>query len=289
MRNLTEQNLTAAVIASMAGAQDERLKEVMASLVKHLHAFIREVNLTEEEWLLGIQFLTATGQMSDEKRQEFILLSDTLGATTMKDLINNRKPPGVTEYTILGPFHRAAAPGLPFLGDISGGFEGDPVLVRGRVLAPDGSPIPDAALDVWQSDAEGFYDLQKPELEGMALRGVFRTDAGGRYAFRTIKPAFYPIPDDGPVGKLLRTLGRHPYRPAHIHFIVSAEGYVPVTTELFADGDPYLDSDAVFGVRQSLIVPFVLHDSAQEAAQFNLPAPFYTVDFNFILDPDGSA
>ena len=285
MRNLTEANLTDAVIATLANAEDARTKEILTSLVKHLHAFIREVNLTEAEWLAGIQFLTATGQMSDDKRQEFILLSDTLGATTMKDIINNRKPAGATEYTILGPFHRADAPELPLSSNIAGDISGEPVIVSGRVLAPDGQPIPNAALDVWQSDAEGHYDLQMPDLEGTALRAIFHTDAQGRFVFRTIKPSFYPIPYDGPVGQMLIATRRHPYRPAHIHFIVSASGYKAVTTELFAEGDPYLDSDAVFGVRESLIVPFVRHESADEAAGLNVPTPFYTVNFDFILEP----
>lgn len=284
MYNLTESNLTEAVIHAMQGAKDERTKEIMTSFVRHLHAFIREVNLTEEEWLAGIQFLTATGQMCDERRQEFILLSDTLGATTMKDFINNRKPPGVTEYTILGPFHRKDAPHLPLMSNLAGDIPGEPTIIRGRVLSPEGKPIPDALLDVWQSDAEGFYDLQRPEIEGTALRGIFHTDQEGNFVFRTIKPSYYPIPYDGPVGQLLIALGRHPYRPAHIHFIVSAEGYKPVTTELFVEGDPYLDSDAVFGVRESLVVPFVRHDSEDEAARLEVPAPFYTVDYDFVLE-----
>ena len=285
MRNLTEENLSDAVIAAMAGAKDARFKEIMTGLVKHLHAFIREVDLTEAEWLAGIQFLTAVGQKCDEKRQEFILLSDTLGATTMKDIINNRKPPGVTEYTILGPFHRPDAPKFPLAGDIAGRIHGESVFLRGRVLGPDGSPIPNAMLDVWQSDAEGFYDLQKADVNGTALRGIFHTDADGNYHFRSIKPAFYPIPDDGPVGQMLIAMGRHPYRPAHIHFIVSAGGYQPVTTELFVAGDPYLDSDAVFGVRESLIVPFVRNDSEEDAQRLGASVPFFTADYDFILEP----
>ncbi len=283
MQGPTTANLTEAVIASMADARDARLKEILTSLVKHLHAFIREVNLTEAEWLAGIQFLTATGQMCDDKRQEFILLSDTLGATTLKDMINNRKPPGVTAYTILGPFHRPGAPELPLGASLADDLPGEPVLVSGHVLTPDGRPIPGAALDVWQSDAEGHYDLQMPGLEGTALRGVFHTDAEGHFFFRTIKPSFYPIPDDGPVGQMLVATARHPYRPAHIHFIISADGYQSVTTELFVDGDRYLDSDAVFGVRKSLVVPFVRHDSPEEAAQLNVSSPFYTVDYDFVL------
>lgn len=285
MRNLTESNLSDAVIASMSGAQDARFKEIMTSLVKHLHAFIREANLTETEWLMGIQFLTAVGKKCDEKRQEFILLSDTLGATTMKDIINNRKPPGVTEYTILGPFHRTDAPVFPLSGNIAGDMKGEPVIMRGRVLAPDGSPIPNARLDVWQSDAEGFYDLQMPDVTGTALRGIFHTDTKGSYTIHTIKPSFYPIPDDGPVGQMLKAMGRHPYRPAHIHFIVSADGYESVTTELFVSGDPYLDSDAVFGVRESLVVPFVQNESEDEASKMGVSAPFYSVDFDFVLEP----
>jgi len=285
VRNLTETNATEAVVHTFEGTPDERLKEIMTSLVKHLHAFIREVSLTEAEWLTGIQFLTATGQKCDDRRQEFILLSDTLGATTMKDIINNRKPPGATEYTILGPFYRTDAPALPLGGNMAGHLSGEPVVVRGHVLAPDGRPIPNATLDVWQADAEGHYDLQMPDLKGTALRAIFHADAEGEFNFRTIKPSFYPIPHDGPVGQMLIATRRHPYRPAHIHFIVSADGYTSVTTELFAEGDPYLDSDAVFGVRGSLVVPFVHHASADEAVRLNVSAPFWTVDYDFVLDP----
>ena len=285
MRNLTEENLTEAVIAAMSGAQNNRFKEIMTSLVEHLHAFIQETGLTESEWLMGIQFLTAVGQKCDDKRQEFILLSDTLGATTMKDIINNRKPAGVTEYTILGPFYRQDAPELPLSANIAGGIPGEPVIIRGRVLDPDGTPIPNAKLDVWQSNAEGFYDLQMENLQGTALRGVFHTDAEGKYIFRTIKPSFYPIPSDGPVGQMLIAMGRHPYRPAHVHFMISAEGYQPVTTELFVADDPYLDSDAVFGVRESLIVPFVLLDAYEEAQSLGVSGSYFRVDYDFVLEP----
>lgn len=285
MRDLSEASLTEAVITSMANAQDERTKVVLTSLVKHLHAFIREVNLTEAEWLAGIQFLTATGQMCDPKRQEFILLSDTLGVTTMKDIINNRKPPGVTEYTILGPFHRTGAPQLALGDNLAKEMRGEPVVMRGRVLAPNGQSISNATLDVWQSDAEGHYDLQIPDLDGTALRGVFHSDTNGAYHFRTIKPSYYPIPNDGPVGQLLTATGRHPYRPAHIHFIISAEGYEPVTTELFIEGDPYLDSDPVFGVRASLVVQPVQHNSLEEAEQYNVTAPFDIIEYDFVLKP----
>src|SRR3990172_7576714 len=285
MRDLTEHNITDAVLSGFADANDARLKEIMTSLVKHLHAFIKEVNLTEAEWMAGIQFLPAAGHMCDANRQEFILLSDTLGATTIKDLINNRKPEGMTEYTIFGPFYRDGAPELPLNASIAGDIPGEPVIVSGRVLAPGGASLAEALLDVWHSDAEGFYDVQIPALTGLNLRGRFRTDAQGRYAFRTFKPAYYPTPIDGPVGKMLIALGRHPYRPAHIHFIVMADGYKPLTTELFVEGDPYLDSDAVFGVRESLVVPFTRHDSADDAKQRGVTAPFYTVNYDFVMEP----
>jgi hydroxyquinol 1,2-dioxygenase len=284
MRNLTEETLSDAVVAAMSGAKNARFKEIMTSLVKHLHAFMREVNLTEAEWLAGIQFLTAVGKRCDEKRQEFILLSDTLGATTMKDIVNNRKPPGVTEFTILGPFYRPDAPELQLSKSIAGNIPGEPAVIRGHVLAPDGSPITHAKLEVWQSDAEGFYDLQMPGIE-TALRAIFHTNSEGEYIFRTIRPSFYPIPHDGPVGQMLMAMGRHPYRPAHIHFIISAEAYQPVTTEIFVSGDPYLDTDAVFGVRESLVVKFVRHESEEEGERLNVSAPFYTVDYDFVLEP----
>jgi hydroxyquinol 1,2-dioxygenase len=286
MRNLTEANLTDAVVATFTGAENARLKEIMTSLVRHLHAFVREVALTEEEWLAGIEFLTATGQMCDARRQEFILLSDTLGASTLKDLINNRKPAGMTEWSILGPFYRGGADEVPLGASIAGDTPGEPVVVMGRVTSPDGAPRANALLDVWQSDSEGHYDLQVMDASHMNLRGRFHTDANGNYLFRTIKPSFYPIPDDGPVGKMLRAAGRHPYRPAHIHFKVSADGYKALTTELYVNGDPYLDSDVVFGVRSSLIVDLMKRESAEEAARYQVTAPFYAVHYDFVLEPD---
>jgi hydroxyquinol 1,2-dioxygenase len=285
MPNLTEANVTDAVLATFANTPDPRLKQIITSLVKHLHAFAREVNLTEDEWMAGIQFLTATGHLCDDKRQEFILLSDTLGLTTLKDVINHRQPQGVTEYTIFGPFYRDGAQELPSLGNIAAsGTPGEPTIVSGRVLTPQGQPLAGALLDVWQASGEGFYDVQLPGAD-INLRGKFRTDSEGHYLFRTVRPSAYPIPEDGPVGKMLRTVGRHPYRPAHIHFIVSADGYKSIITELFADGDQYLDSDAVFGVRSSLVVPFVRSDSQAEADRYGLAAPFYTVNYDFILEP----
>lgn len=281
-----EQALTDEVLATLEGAEDPRLREVMASLITHLHDFVRDVQPTEEEWAAGIHFLTEVGQMCDEKRQEFILLSDTLGVTALKDAINSPAGDGVTEASVLGPFYREGAPEVPHLSDIAGDVEGEPLIVSGAVTDPDGAPIAGALLDVWQATGEGFYDVQLDHLEGeSALRGRLRTDEGGRYIFRSIKPSSYPIPHDGPVGRMLDKLGRHPYRPAHIHFIVSAEGYEPVTTQLFVAGDPYLDSDAVFGVRDSLIVDFEKVDSVEEAERYGVSHPFYRVTYDFRLQP----
>jgi len=285
MSNNSEEQITQNVLDSMAHTPDARLKQVMSSLVSHIHTFMREVELTQEEWSLGIQFLTRTGHMSDEKRQEFILLSDITGVTMLVDAINHRLPDGATESTIFGPFYREGAAELPRGATISKDGRGEPVVVTGRVLSTDGTPIPGALLDVWETDENGLYEQQDPEQPEMNLRGKFRTDSLGRYCFVGIKPVSYAIPDDGPVGQLLRTLERHPFRPAHIHLLISADGFAPVTTHLFVKGDPYLDSDAVFGTKDTLIVDFVRHDSEEEAASYHVTVPFYRVEYDFVLKP----
>ncbi len=276
-------DITERVLRSLDRTPNPRLKAVMSSLVRHLHAFIREVEPTEAEWWQAIQFLTRVGQMCDDRRQEFILLSDVLGASILVDAINHRADDGATESTLLGPFYRPGAPELPAGASISRDGRGEPVVVWGHVRSTEGAPIAGAVLDVWQANAHGLYEQQDPTQPEMNLRGRFRTDAAGRYTFVTVRPASYPIPDDGPVGELLRALGRHPYRPAHIHFIVTAEGYAPLTTHLFVAGDPYLDSDAVFGTKDALVVEFVRSDSAEEAARYGVRAPFYTVQYDFVL------
>lgn len=281
----TEAQITESVLRSLEQTPNPRLKAIMTSLITHLHAFIREVELTEEEWWQAIQFLTRVGQMCNDRRQEFILLSDTLGVSMLVDAINHRADGRATESTVLGPFYREGAPELPAGASTSLDGRGEPAVITGRVLSTDGTPIPNALLDVWEGGDNGLYEQQDPNQPDMNLRGRFRTDAEGRFTIVAIKPVSYPIPDDGPVGDMLRALNRHPYRPAHIHFIVSADGYVPVTTHLFARGDPYLSSDAVFGVKESLIVDFVRHDSADEAAQHGVRAPFYTVEYDFVLKP----
>jgi hydroxyquinol 1,2-dioxygenase len=284
MRNLTEQNLTEAVLAKLDGCQDARFKQIMASLIKHLHAFVREVELTEAEWFAGIQFLTATGQKCDDKRQEYILLSDTLGVSMLVDAINHRKPGGATESTVLGPFYVSGAPELPIGADISEGLAGEKAYFSGRVLAPDGKPIAGATLDLWSTDNEGWYDVQL-QGQGMRARGKIRTDAEGRYAFWTVKPVSYPIPTDGPVGQMLLRMGRHPYRPAHTHMIVSAPGYEPVTTHLFVEGDPYLESDAVFGVKNSLVVGFARREPGTAPDGKRMDQAYFTVKYDFGLVP----
>ena len=285
MINNNEEQITRNVLDSMANTPNPRLKQVMTSLIIHLHTFIREVELSQEEWALGIQFLTRAGQICDEKRQEFILLSDITGTSMLVDAINHRLSEGATESTVFGPFYREGAPELPMGATISQDGRGEPAVVTGQVRSTNGTPIAGALLDVWETDENGLYEQQDPEQPDMNLRGKFRTDHEGRYFFVGIKPVSYAIPDDGPVGQLLRALSRHPFRPAHIHLLVSADGFMSVTTHLFVKGDPYLDSDAVFGTKDSLVVDFIRHTSEEEAARYHVTAPFYTVHFDFVLKP----
>lgn len=279
------EKITQNVLASFENAPDGRLKEIMTSLVLHLHAFLREVNLTEEEWMAGIQFLTRTGQMCGDTRQEFILLSDTLGVSMLVDAINHRAGEGSTENTIFGPFYREGAEEMPMGANISKDGKGDPAVVQGRVLATDGTPIANATLDIWEGGANGLYEQQDPDQPEMNLRGIFHTDDQGYYRFVAIRPVSYPIPDDGPVGGMLRALRRKHYRPGHIHLLVKAEGYSPLTTHIFASGDEFLVSDPVFGVKDSLVVDFNRNDSEEDAARYGVKAPFYTANFDFILKP----
>jgi hydroxyquinol 1,2-dioxygenase len=286
-RPTSEDDITAEVLRRVEATPDPRTREIMLSLLKHLHAFIKEVRLTEPEWWKGIDFLTRTGHMCDDRRQEFILLSDTLGVSMVTDLMSNSKPAGATESTVFGPFHRDGAPEMPFGGDIARVDRGGvTTIVSGRVVNLDGKPIAGALLDVWQVSADALYDSQEKELEGMNMRGLFRTDSEGRYQVRTKRPVHYQIPSDGPVGELLRATNRHPWRPAHTHFVISAEGYEPVTTHLFDSIDPYLNEDAVFGVKDSLIVNFEEHKTRDEAAKkYGLEPPFCTTEYDFVLAP----
>jgi hydroxyquinol 1,2-dioxygenase len=272
MRNLTQDNITQAVIARFADTPDPRLKQIVTSLVQHLHAFARDVKLTEGEWLQGIQFLTRTGQISDDKRQEFILLSDVLGLSMLTVAMNNDKPAGATEATVFGPFFVEGAPAYQHGDDIANGAVGIPCKVRGRIRDLDGKPVPHARIEVWQADAEGMYDVQRPDA-GHQARGSLVAGPGGEYHFQSILAEAYPIPDDGPVGDLLKATKRHPWRPAHLHFMIEAPGYETLITHVFRNGDQYLDSDAVFGVRESLIADWVKQ-----------PDGTYLVDYDFVLN-----
>ena len=274
----TEEGSAEVVAASFAGTPDPRLRELLTGLVRHLHAFVRETGLTQAEWAAAVDFVTAVGRKCDANRQEMILLSDVLGISMLVETVNNRTGGTATESTVLGPFHQVDSPRRELGDTIALDGRGEPCVVTGSVAGIDGTPLPGALVDVWQANADGYYDVQQPGIQPERnLRGLFATDDAGRFRFRTVVPRYYPIPDDGPVGELLRATGRHPYRPAHIHFLVSADGYRPVTTHLFVANSPYLDSDAVFGVKDSLVRPFETVDD---------PAgPFRTAHFDVVLQP----
>jgi len=286
-RQFNEDNLTAEVVKRLGKTKNARHRQIMASAVKHLHAFARDVHLTEEEWFEGIKFLTAVGQKCDDKRQEFILLSDVLGLSMMIVALNHKTLPGATEATVLGPFFAHGAKEYGYGGDLRVGctVKGEDVWVSGRVLGTDGKPVPNAVLDIWQAKADGIYDVQEADAE-FELRGRVKANAKGEYAFASYKPKFYSIPMDGPVGELTRaTTGNH-MRPAHMHAIVSAPGYQKVITHVFVDGDPYLDGDAVFAVKNSLIARYKKMSDA-EAKKVGLPAGSFKLDFDFKLSPEG--
>lgn len=253
----TEHGSVEAVNARIGANADPRLAQVMARLVHHLHAFVKDVGLTQAEWGTAIDFLTRTGQMCDANRQEYILLSDVLGVSMLVDAINNRRPAGATENTVLGPFHVDGVPEMPMGASICKDGAKEPCLFEGRVIDLDGIPLAGVRIDVWSDNEEGFYDVQQPGQQPQHNnRGVFFTGPDGRYWFEGIKPVSYPIPDDGPVGDLLARLGRHPFRPAHMHFMISRDGFETIITHTFVAGDRYLVSDAVFGVKESLVAPF---------------------------------
>lgn len=282
----TESTVTDEAVTSLDGTADARLRELLSGLVRHLHAFVRETGVTRGEWERAIEFLTATGQACTDVRQEFVLLSDVLGVSMLVEEVNARDTPDATEATVLGPFHMTESPHRPSSGatiDLAGG--GEPCVVDVRVRSSDGDPLPGASVDVWQADGNGFYDVQRPDAQPPGNgRGLFTADAEGRVRFRSCVPSAYPIPTDGPVGDLLRATSRHPYRPAHIHFIASADGHVPVTTHIFVAGGDYLDSDAVFAVRPSLIRDFAPTEDPELAREFGLTGPFRLARFDLVLE-----
>ena len=283
MRNFNEVTITEAVIHRLKDTPNLRLKEVSTSLVRHLHDFVRDVRLSEAEWTFAINFLTRTGQKCDGNRQEFILLSDTLGISMLVDAINHASP-GSTESTVLGPFYVRNPPEYPLGADISGPLTGEPLYAHGRVLSSDGKPLANAIVDVWHSDNDGYYDVQHvEEVGGLAGRARLRTDQDGSYRFWSIKPAAYPIPHDGPVGEMLEAQARHPWRPAHVHFMIEAAGHEKLTTHVFVDGDKYLDSDAVFGVKDSLIGNYIKRASGSAPDGTEMNKPFFTLHYDFKL------
>ena len=285
--DLGPESLTAAVIASFKNTPDQRLKAVLESLTHHLHEFVREVAPSIQEWEAAIDFLTATGQKCDDVRQEFILLSDVLGVSMLVETINDEETPDATDSTVLGPFHMVQSPERVLGENISAESEGDVCVVRGSITSVTGEPVPGARIDVWQANTKGFYDVQQPGIQTIGNgRGLFRSDEHGEFHFRSIIPSYYPIPTDGPGGDLLRATERRPYRPAHIHFIVAAPDYMKLTTHIFVGGSEYIDSDAVFAVKESLIKPFTTNADPEEAAALGVAAPFVEGVIDIVLHPE---
>jgi hydroxyquinol 1,2-dioxygenase len=289
-------DLTQAVLDRIDADADPRFRQILTAVVRHAHALIREVDLKPDEWMNAIQFLTRVGQTCDEKRQEFILLSDTLGismlvvaleqarrsAAALADATATQKP---TEATVQGPFYWEGSPVLPLGSDIGEGMPGEPAYYSGRVTDTHGRALANCCVDVWSGDGEGVYDMQLGDEAGMRLRARFYTDEQGRYRFWSIKPTYYPVPSDGPVGDMLRAMGRHPNRPGHVHMMVYADGHVPLTTHLFAADSPYLDSDAVFGVRDSLVVPYAKHPPGAAPDGRVMNKAYHTAQYDFALAP----
>jgi hydroxyquinol 1,2-dioxygenase len=292
-------DIAQAVIGRMDECKDPRFKQVMTSLIKHMHAFAQDVDLKPDEWMNAIEFLTACGKMCDEKRQEFILLSDTLGLSMLVVALDQARgaaalkanPPKLmpTEATVLGPFFWEGAPELPLGADISEGQSGEPCYYHGQVTDTAGKPLAGAIIDVWSGDGEGFYDMQKGDGNTMALRARFRTDANGHYHYWSIKPAYYPVPDDGPVGGMLRRMGRHPNRPGHMHTMLQATGHERLVTHIFVSDSPYIESDAVFGVRESLIATFKSHPSGKAPDGREMKTTFHSALYDFRLVPTSQA
>jgi hydroxyquinol 1,2-dioxygenase len=284
-RNLADADLTRAVEASFDGTADPRLREVMQSLTRHLHAFASEVELTEDEWFAAIDFLTRTGHMCDDKRQEFVLASDVMGLSMLVIGINHRHPSGATESTVFGPFFVEGSPAFENGDDLANGAPGVPCYVSGTVRSVAGDPIPGALIEVWQADEDGLYDVQYSDLDEARGRGHLHADDEGRYWFWTVHPEAYPIPTDGPVGELLAATSRSPMRPAHIHFMVKVDGYQTLITHVFDEADQYLDTDAVFGVRSSLLARFERHEPGTAPDGREMTGPWASTEFDLILAP----
>jgi protocatechuate 3,4-dioxygenase beta subunit len=287
MTQFDDHELTAEVIRSFAATPDPRLKFVLEQVVTSLHDLVRRTDLTFEEWERAIDFLTRTGQTCTPLRQEFILLSDVLGVSMLVDAVNHREREGATQTTVLGPFYVGEHRPTPHGFDISQGIAGEPMFVHSRVTDLAGQPLAGAEIDVWHADDDGFYDSQKPSYatQGPSLRARFMTDADGRFSFRTILPCSYPIPTDGPVGELIAATKRHPMRPAHVHFLVKAQGFEPLVTHVFIEGDEYLGSDAVFGVKDELVAKVERHDEPTMPDGTPASGPWHLMTYEFQMRP----
>jgi hydroxyquinol 1,2-dioxygenase len=284
MQLVTEENITEIAEARWGTAHDPRTAEVLTALVRHLHAFAREVRLTEAEWMAAVQWLTRVGQISDDKRDEFILASDVMGLSMLVVQMNNRFDQAATPVTVLGPFHVDGSPELEYGTDMSDGIAGTPLYIHGTVRDLDGKPVAGAVLDAWQADSEGAYEAQL-DVDEARLRAKYTSREDGTYCMRTIAPLGYGIPLDGPVGELLDGTDIRPFRPAHIHFLLDVPGYERVITHLFREGAPYLDSDAVFGVKKELVVTFTENQPGPTPDGGESSEPFLTVEYDFVLQP----
>jgi len=285
VRNVTKDNISEVFAGYMSADTDPRVREVLTSLATHIHNFVRETNLSHDEWRKGLEFLEWAGKITTPERNEFVLLSDVMGMSSLVDMIHSI--PTATSSSVLGPFHVSNPPALEIGGDMKRDYEGDVVLVEGRVLDQAGNPIKHAEIDIWQTAPNGLYSSQDEDQDIHSFHALMKVDDNGRYAFTTVKPVSYTVPSDGPVGEILNAAGRHPWRPSHLHFIVKADGYRDLVTEVFAADDPYLDQDTVFGVRDDLVMTYVRQPDGSFPEGFELsgkvPGTHLRVDFDFIL------
>src|SRR5215212_4615727 len=280
---VNEDNITELAVARWGTARDPRLAEIMQALVRHLHAFAREVRLTEPEWMAAIQWLTRTGQISDAKREEFILTSDVLGLSMLVVQMNHAFDPRATPATVLGPFHIEGSPQLEYGADMSQGLPGTPLVLHGVVSDLDGNPVPGAVLDLWQADNEGLYESQHADVDEARLRGKYTTRPDGSYCVRTVAPLGYTIPMDGPVGELISQTEISHLRPAHVHFLLNVPGYEPLITHLFQEGADYLDSDVVFGVKEELVVHYDERGPGETPDGGTSAEPWVEARYDFVL------
>jgi len=289
MRNVTDENITETFLGYFGKDTDPRLHEVMTSLATHLHAFVKETKLTHAEWEKGLDILRSAGKITTPERDEFVLLSDVLGISSLVDMTNSKA--GGTSSSVLGPFHISNPPKMEMGADLRGGYEGELILVEGKVVDLQGKPIAGATLDIWQTAPNGLYSSQDPEQDTYSFHALFTTGADGSYRFTTVRPVSYTVPTDGPVGEILNATGRHPWRPSHLHYIVKAQGFRSLVTEVFPDDDPYLDQDTVFGVREDLVMSYVAQSAGSFPAEgFELSGKFsesYSrVDFDLVLSAE---